>query len=229
VLRPDYRGLSTPLISIQSATLWTKSYLGTYPQLSTSVNFNATAAPASLEVDIDGTYVGTISLHTNYVHFSALLTVGIIDPGFLIQAGATYSVILLATYPGFTTSSATATVVATMSGSPVEVVSVTGPVPPYNPGGPVVSVALKNVGDISITSLNATLPSVPGGSSVPYSFVFNVSSSSPLLPGQSIQETRMLIGASIDSSLEYPLQVSGTLVNGTQFSYTVKVQVVPPG
>lgn len=37
-----------------------------------------------------------------------------------------------------------------------------------------------------------------------------------------------MIGYSIDSSLEYPLTISGTLVNGTQFSYTVQVQIVPP-
>ena len=114
-------------------------------------------------------------------------------------------------------------------GSPVEVVLVTGPIPPYNPGGPVVIVALMNVGDISITSLNATLPSFPGGPSVPYSFVFNVNSSNPLLPGLSIQETRTLIGASIDSTLEYPLTINGTFVNGTQFSFTEHVKVVPPG
>jgi len=219
----------TPLISIQSATLGTKSYLGTYPQFSASMNLNGTAAPMTLEVDINGTYVGTFSLSTNYVRFNALLTVGIIDPGLSIQAGAAYSVTLLATYPGFTTSSATATVVATTYGGPVEVVSVTGPIPPYNPGGPVVSVALMNAGDIPITSLSATLPSFPGGPSVPYSFVFDVNSSNPLLPGQSIKETRTLIGASIDSGLEYPLTISGTLVNGTPFSYTTQVQVVPPG
>jgi hypothetical protein len=217
----------TPLISIQSATLGTKSCLGEYPQLSASMNFNGSAAPTILEVDMNGTYVGTVSLHTNYDRFNALLTIGIIDPGLPIRAGAACSFTLVATYPGFITSSATATVVATTSGSPVEVVSVTGPIPPYNPGGPVVSVELENVGDIPITSLNATLPSVPGGPHVPYSFVFNVNSSNPLLPGQSIQETRTLIGASIDSSVEYPLTISGTLMHGTEFSYAVLVHIVP--
>jgi hypothetical protein len=119
-------------------------------------------------------------------------------------------------------------------GSPVEVVSVLGPIPPYNPGGPVVSVTLKNTGDAPIASLNATLafvppPNIPGGVRVPYSFVFDAASSNPLLPGQSTQETRTLIGAGFDSSLDYPLTIDGALLDGSQFSYTEQVQVVPPG
>ena len=116
------------------------------------------------------------------------------------------------------------------SGRQVDVVSVTGPVPPYNPGGPVVSITLKNTGDVPITSLNATLPLVnPRGVLFPYPFGFSVSPSNPLVPGQSIQETSTLIGASFDSSVEYPLTINGALLNGTQFSYTLQVQVVPPG
>jgi hypothetical protein len=34
--------------------------------------------------------------------------------------------------------------------SPIDVLSVTGPMPPYNPGGPVVTFALKNVGNMTI-------------------------------------------------------------------------------
>jgi len=120
--------------------------------------------------------------------------------------------------------------VTSASARPVDVVSVTGPIPPYNPGGPVVSITLKNTGDAPIASLNAglQLPNA-GGTSTPYTFVFNVNSSDPLLPGQSITQTRTLINAGFDSSVEYPLTISGALTNGTQFSYTVQVQVVPPG
>jgi len=118
-------------------------------------------------------------------------------------------------------------------GSPVEAVSVVGPIPPYNPGGPAVSVTLKNVGDAPITFLNATLafvppPTNPGGVRVPYSFSFNVSSAHPLQPGQSIQDTRTLIGAGFETDLSYPLTISGTTADGTGFSYTLQVQVVPP-
>jgi hypothetical protein len=111
---------------------------------------------------------------------------------------------------------------------PIEVVSVTGPIPPYNPGGPVVSVTLKNVGTSTITSLDATLDveNVENGVHG-YSFVFYVSPSYLLVPGQTIEETHTLIGAGFDTGVDYPLTINGTLVNGTQFSYTVQVQVVP--
>jgi hypothetical protein len=115
------------------------------------------------------------------------------------------------------------------SGRPVEVVSVKGPIPPFNPGGPVVSITLRNVGDTPITSLSATLPINTQGPKLPYSFVFNVNSSNPLMPGQTIQETRTLINGGFDSSLRYPLTINGALMNGTQFSYTEQIQVVPPG
>jgi hypothetical protein len=113
--------------------------------------------------------------------------------------------------------------------SPVEVVSVTGPIPPYNPGGPVVSVTLKNVGTSTITALDATLgvENVENGV-YGYSFVFNVDIYNFLVPGQTIGETHTLIGAGYDTGVDYPLTINGTLVNGTQFSYTVQVQVVPP-
>jgi hypothetical protein len=119
--------------------------------------------------------------------------------------------------------------VVSTSGSPVEVVSVTGPIPPYNPGGPVVGVTLRNIGTAPITSLAATLPRAPGGPTVPHSFVFNVSYSNPLQPGQSIQETRTLIGAGFDSSLRFPLTVNGSLANGTRFSFVEQINIVPPG
>jgi len=116
------------------------------------------------------------------------------------------------------------------SNGPAQVVSVNGPIPPPNPGGPVISLSLRNVGKTPITSLNATLPLVnPRGVLFPYPFGFNVSPSNPLLPGQSIKETSTLIGASFDSSVEYPLTINGGLLNGTQFSFTEQVQVVPPG
>ena len=128
-----------------------------------------------------------------------------------------------------TTSTTTQTSIISPISSPAELVSVIGPIPPYNPGGPVVSVTLKNGGKASITSLDATLGAGNLENAVNgYSFVFNVSSSEPLQPGQSTQDTRTLIGAGFDTGVDYPLSINGTLVNGTQFSYTVQVQVVPP-
>ncbi len=104
----------TPLISIiQGMTLQSGSYLGKYPELTAAVNFNASVPAETLEVDINGTYIGTVSIDTNFVHFSAQFAIGIIDPDFGIQAGARYSITLLVTYQGFTTSAVTETVVAT--------------------------------------------------------------------------------------------------------------------
>jgi hypothetical protein len=119
--------------------------------------------------------------------------------------------------------------VTSASGSPVEVVSVTGPIPPLNPGGPVVRITLRNVGAIPITSLSATLPINIQGPKLPYSFDFSVNSSNPLMPGQTTQETQTLIGGGFDSTLQYPLTINGAFINGTQFSYTAQIQVLPPG
>lgn len=114
-------------------------------------------------------------------------------------------------------------------GSPVEVVSVVGPIPPYNPGGPVVRVTLQNIGQLPITSVNASLPSYPGGPTVPYSFVFEVNSSSPLEPGRTARATLTMLDFGFSTGQEFPLTVSGTLSNGTEFSFTVQVQIVAPG
>jgi hypothetical protein len=118
--------------------------------------------------------------------------------------------------------------VATPASSPVEVVSVNGPIPPYNPGGPVVSITLKNVARLAITSLRATLR-VESLLSSPYSFVFDVSPSNPLLTGQSAKVTQTLIDGGFDSSRSYPLTISGTLSDGRKFTYTQQVWIVPPG
>ena len=114
---------------------------------------------------------------------------------------------------------------------PVEVISVTGPVPPYPIGDFEVVILLMNVGVTPITSLNATLgwvppPGTPGGANVQYSFVLNVSSSSPLLPGQSIHTTNAFVGPDLEGGLHYPLLIRGALSDGTQFSYTEEVLFV---
>jgi hypothetical protein len=114
-------------------------------------------------------------------------------------------------------------------GFQVEVVSVIGPIPPYNPGGPVVSITLKNVGVNPMIFLNATL-TLRNASALPsqYSFVFNVSTSNPLLPGQSVQVARTLIGAEIGTGVSYSLAIYGTFSNRDKFSYIPAVLISPP-
>jgi hypothetical protein len=75
---------------------------------------------------------------------------------------------------------------------PVEVVSITGPLSPINPGGPVVEIILNNTGGTSIVSLTATLD-IPNALSNPFVFTFNVTPANPLLPGDSVSDTLTLI------------------------------------
>ncbi len=119
-------------------------------------------------------------------------------------------------------------VVLTSSQAPVKAVSVTGPIPPINPGGPVIRVTLENVAKTPVVSLNATLMLSTVESSVSYSFTFGVNSSDTLLPSHSVNSTRILIGAGFASSSTYPLVISGKLLNGELFNYTQMVMILPP-
>lgn len=115
----------------------------------------------------------------------------------------------------------------------VQVLSVVGPIPPYNPGGPAVSVTLENTGDTSIVSLNATISltevSSSTGSVHPlYQFYFNVRSTNPLLSGQTTQDNETLLGAGFQTDASYPLTIHGITASGTEFSYTIQVQIQPP-
>jgi hypothetical protein len=111
---------------------------------------------------------------------------------------------------------------------PVQVISVIGPIPPYNPGGPVISVTLENVAEIPIISLTATLKLPSAEPLVPYSFSFSVDSSNPLLQGQSVESTLTAIGAGSESNATYPLVISGMFSNGLVFNFTQQVMIVQP-
>ena len=108
--------------------------------------------------------------------------------------------------------------------SPVEVVSVTGPIPPITPAGATIAITLKNVGGLPMISLNATLNLSP----LSYSFIFDVNSSNSLLAGNSINTTQILVGASYYVGNSYPLTVTGMLSNGVSFSFTQQVMIVQP-
>jgi hypothetical protein len=106
---------------------------------------------------------------------------------------------------------------------PIEVTSVLGPIMPPNPGGPTVEITLKNVGEEPVTYLKATLKLERA-----YEFGFvNVSPSNPLLPGESSNETRNLIGpgSGISSDTSYPLEIRVTLQSGDTLIYTKQVQI----
>lgn len=97
-------------------------------------------------------------------------------------------------------------------------------------GHPIIGIALADFANAPIASLNATLrfvasPNAPSNSTS-YQFAFGVNSSDPLLPGQHIQDVRTLQGNSFDIGVSYPLTISGTLANGTEFFYTQQIQFV---
>ncbi len=109
---------------------------------------------------------------------------------------------------------------------PIEVVSVTGPLPPINPGGPPVLVTLKNVSSKPVVSLTASLGvSRAGPTNTPFVFNFDVTSSNPLLPSASISSRLTLIGGSFADNISYPLKIEGKLQSGGTFAYTEQVQI----
>lgn len=106
---------------------------------------------------------------------------------------------------------------------PVEIVSVLGPLPPINPGGPIVEITLKNVSAESIVSLTATLEL-----SRAFNFEFDVSSANPVLPAKSVSAKLTLIGGGFSDNISYPLRLEGTLQGGSTFAYTKQVQITEP-
>lgn len=93
---------------------------------------------------------------------------------------------------------------------------------------PIVGLTLANLGSLPIVSLNATISFLPPEGllgPVLYPFTFEVNSSVPLQPGQTVQQTRTLSGPLFDIGVgSYPLTIDGTLSNGTTFSYIQQIQ-----
>jgi len=137
------------------------------------------------------------------------------------------SVLLTATLLAVPVSSCNP-VSASQNQEPIEIVSVLGPFPPFNPGGPSVKITLKNVGGEPVISLTATLE-VSSASGFPFDFTFDdVTPSHPLQPNRSTSAKLYLIGGGFSSSRSYPLTINATLQNGTNFVYTKLVQIAQP-
>lgn len=93
-------------------------------------------------------------------------------------------------------------------------------IPPFTPGGPVIQLTLENVGAKPITNIKAVLELDNN-----YTFDFtNVTSSSPLIPGNYASNATMLIGGGFESEVAYPLAISGMEGNAS-FVYPMKVQI----
>jgi hypothetical protein len=97
---------------------------------------------------------------------------------------------------------------------------VSGPLQPINPGGPIVEITLKNVSSENIISLSTEIEL---GRTFNYSF--DVSSSGPLLPANSISSRLTLIGGGFSDTDSYPLTINGTFQSGATFSYIEQVQI----
>jgi hypothetical protein len=118
---------------------------------------------------------------------------------------------------------------STTNQQPIEIVSVLGPIPPVNPGGPVVEITLKNVSSEPVVSLKASLGITKSGpSNTPFVFNFDVTPSNPLLPGKTIGTKLTLIGGGFSDNVSYPLIIEGKLESGTAYSYTKQVQIESP-
>jgi hypothetical protein len=113
---------------------------------------------------------------------------------------------------------------------PVSIVSVTGPIPPFNPGGPVVEVTLKNVSAEPVVSLTAGLGINRAGPPgfLDFTFAFKVTPDNPLLPGATAILRQTLIGGGFADNVSYPLTINGTLKSGAAFTYTKQVLITPP-
>jgi hypothetical protein len=106
---------------------------------------------------------------------------------------------------------------------PIEIVSVHGPLPPINPGGPIVEITLKNVSNESIVFMSATVQLGPV-----FTFNFNIPVSEPFLPGQIMSSKMTLIGGGFSGDSQYAFEIKATSLTGNTFSYIKQAQITPP-
>ena len=123
---------------------------------------------------------------------------------------------------------------ATSEKNIIEVISVTGPVPPYTPGGPTIKIVLKNVSTRPVISLTAELE-IPRNTTLPFDhdvslqFNYDVSEQNPMMPGESSSATSILIGPKgFDNNVMYSLKVHGSLKDEQTFNYTTETEIMPP-
>ena len=108
---------------------------------------------------------------------------------------------------------------------PIDVLSVQGPLPPINPGGPNVEITLKNVSTEPVVSLIAVFTNL-GARDIDINF--EVGPVNPLSPGASISDTQSLIDGGFSNNVLYPLTIEGTLQSGAIFSYIEEIEIVEP-
>ena len=96
---------------------------------------------------------------------------------------------------------------------------------PYNPAGPTIEVSLQNNGNTPVTSLQAILTL----SNNNYTYIFDqITTSNPLLPGQSVNQTQTLINAGFEQNQTYPLEIIGNQQGGEKINYTTPITIIVP-
>ena len=117
------------------------------------------------------------------------------------------------------------------SSEPVQVVDVYNGPGLNTPGGPTITITLKNISTKPIVYLLATITPASDNPGGPFEFVFKVDSLNPLLPDTIISQTQILIGGGFNTSDLYALDVRGIFQgNATfQFSQQVVVSIFPAG
>lgn len=114
---------------------------------------------------------------------------------------------------------------------PIEIVSVTGPMPPFNPGGPNVEIVVKNVSQWPVYHLIAILDLGLQTPAVGYVFDFGLTQDNTLAPGATATLSRSLIAGGFSGDIFYTLGLdvgyTGTLGPGTS-NYSVQVKIIQP-
>ena len=115
------------------------------------------------------------------------------------------------------------------SSEPIQVVGVYNGPGLNTPGGPTITIYLKNISTKPIVYLLATITPASDNPGGPFEFVFKVDSLNPLLPDTIISQTQILIGGGFNTSDPYALDVRGIFQgNGTfQFSQNVGISILP--
>jgi hypothetical protein len=178
----------------------------------------------SAEVLTTGYWTGSPTATLTNFDTGDYTVVGGDEWGTIVIVHFTVSKTAMITTTSPTTVSTTAT---TQNQQPIEVVTASGPLQPYNPGGPTVEITLKNISAEPVVSLTAIFTNL-GPRDV--NFDFAVSITNPLLPGSSISDSLTLIGPgfNISANVSYPLTIEGKLQSGVTFSYTMPVEIVAP-
>ena len=107
---------------------------------------------------------------------------------------------------------------------PIEVLSLHVSSGPPLPAGPTMQISVKNIGAQAISSLSIEL-----GIAVIrpdfFSFSFQITALSPLLPNQTANAERLMTTSSYVEGQYYPVFIHGYFQDGTDFDYTQYIQI----